>query len=201
MPKLTHPSSHQLTGPNSEAPTQKSRNPTAAVLGRVHCVRKRFVAFCSSRTHTGDGDHGRSWQGWSSASPCTPSHAPPALCTARGALGRRLSWQGRREQASTGSDLVRGQWCHWVAATPQSKPLATGGLPARCHGTSGKLLAERFMSSSTAAMKKKFLRSTHLGSLLTEAGSHNALHPASRHARLSTPSWWVLAARPGHHNF
>ena len=97
MPKLTNPSSCQVTGPNSETPTQKSRNPTSAVLGRVHCVRKRFVAFCSSRTHTGDGDHGRSWHGWSSASPCTPSHAPPALCTARGASGRRLSWQGRRE--------------------------------------------------------------------------------------------------------
>ena len=36
----------------------------------------------------------------------------------------------------------------------QSKPLGTGGLVARCHGTKGELLAERFMNSSAAAMKE-----------------------------------------------
>ena len=36
----------------------------------------------------------------------------------------------------------------------QSKPLGTGGLAARCHGTKGELLAERFMNSSAAAMKE-----------------------------------------------
>ena len=36
----------------------------------------------------------------------------------------------------------------------QSKPLGTGGLAARCHGTKGELLAQRFMNSSAAAMKE-----------------------------------------------